>query len=370
MLTALRPVGEPVVRSSRTWQPPDGVAVQYFQSGTAALAAVLRGYVSRADVAGAPEVLVPAYTCPDVISAVAFAGAKAVLVDFEADRPWLSLDALQEALSPQTVALVGVNFQGIDERLPELRAWSGRAQLPLVYDHCQSFPPTDLARQSSDALVFSHGRGKPACALVGGATWIPAGSRHAALRLPTERAESVSGLKVFAYNRVIRPWLYSLLLKIPGLGIGETRFHELQKINGLSAQAVEQVEAAIANHLAQTDFNQRRKMYADLFARQPTWLDLPTVCGAVDVRPLLRYTVLAPEGVDRDALLAKLGRLGATRLYPCTLEKIPGVKTHLGASARVNPNAEAFARRLVTLPIHSDVKLHHVERIEQVLRGL
>ena len=105
MFRALRPVGEPEPGPSAiaAWEIPHGFDRVWYNSGTSALAAVLSDIAARSN-ATMPEVLLPAYTCPDVLSAVEFARAKAVLVDLQPGRPWMAIDELER--SDKETALV------------------------------------------------------------------------------------------------------------------------------------------------------------------------------------------------------------------------------------------------------------------------
>ena len=96
MFRALRPVGEAVTveRSDRSiesvWPLGEQWDRQFFVSGTAALAAACEMAVQDSAIDN-PEIIIPAYTCPDVVSAVEKAGAIPVIVDLEINSPQMSL---------------------------------------------------------------------------------------------------------------------------------------------------------------------------------------------------------------------------------------------------------------------------------------
>ena len=111
MFYQIPPVGNRVCLDS---QPGDEAALQavtgssvvrYYQSGTAALAASIMAAIRRGGVTN-PEVLLPAYGCPDLVSAAVHAGARPVLVDLEADRPWMDLEQVATGITQQTVAVI------------------------------------------------------------------------------------------------------------------------------------------------------------------------------------------------------------------------------------------------------------------------
>ena len=114
MFYQLPPVGNPVnlhVGEQRPCQQgqADSLAslfpcyqIQYYASGTAALAAAIIAAIKAKDDAAAAaeaEVIIPAYACPDLVSALLFAGAKPVLVDFEVASTWLDLTEVLSAIA-------------------------------------------------------------------------------------------------------------------------------------------------------------------------------------------------------------------------------------------------------------------------------
>lgn len=367
MIRALRPVGEPIPRPSRSraWAVPPGFDRSWYGSGTSAIAAVLSHIVTRAETS-TPEVLLPAYTCPDVLSAIVYAKARPVLVDLQAQRPWMAIEALEAALTADSVAIIGVDFQGIPERIERLREVADRASVPLVYDHCQGFPPEDNVMSQSDFLIFSFGRGKPASALVGGAAVI---NRERQATAELEQARSIRGApsatKRLAYNSMIKPHAYWLVTAMPFLGIGETVYRPLDVIEGLDGKGVACVEGAVAAHM-----QARTADTLDQYRRHiPSSVDLPLLSGVEIGTRLLRLALLMPSRAAKQSTLTALtaAGLGASPLYPVALCDLPGVPSSLGKSECTN--ARDFAARLMTLPIHSAVRLEDVQEIGRLVQG-
>ena len=143
--------------------------VHLYQCGTAALAATVMAAMARRPIVAA-EVLLPAYGCPDLISAILYAGAKPVLVDLAANTPWLDQTQLIAKINEHTVAIIGVNFLGIEERMAGLSAIAQEAGITLIEDSAQRLlePSTD-SQVRGDFIVQSFGRGKPVSLLGGGA---------------------------------------------------------------------------------------------------------------------------------------------------------------------------------------------------------
>lgn len=367
MFRALRPVGEaaPAPSAATSWQLPDSFKLGWFGSGTSALAAVIQLEIARAGV-GSAKIVLPAYTCPDVLSAIAFCGAIPVLVDIESSRPWLALDALRSAFEDdQIIAVVAIDFQGIPERLSALREITDQAGVSLIYDHCQGFPPDPADLSLCDYTVFSFGRGKPASALCGGAAVI---NRE---RLPDSdwppvsvKRSAPSALKRVLYNTLIRPRVFWLPNSLPFLGLGETRYHELETIEGLSEPAIAAVQGAIASFQT-NDIAPALAVYQHAIAPQ---LDLARLCESPPEKRLLRYCLLMPEHAQKESALARLSQhgLGASRLYPAPLNRLETVPTPLTRDGKY-PAAADFSARLLTLPLHSDVTESDARKISRII---
>ena len=76
-----------------------------------------------------------------------------------------------------------------------------------------------------------------------------------------------------------------------------------------------------------------------------------------------RLGVIAPSADARDAALAPLG---ATRLYPSSLDRLEKLEPHRVGAAPC-PGAHEFASRLLTLPTHAGLRARHVDEIVRTL---
>jgi dTDP-4-amino-4,6-dideoxygalactose transaminase len=381
MLYQLPPVGNRVCLDS---QPGDGAALQaitgtsavsYYQSGTAALAASITAAIRRRGVMN-PEVLLPAYGCPDLVSAAVYAGARPVLVDLEADRPWMDLERVAAGITPQTVAVIAASLCGIPERLAALRQLTGPASVALIEDSAQLVPGgggrTDW---QGDLVVLSFGRGKPVNLLGGGAVLC----RDAKLAdLLPEMNASADGrfqclnyrLKASLYNQLISPRLYWLLALFPFLHIGETRYHQLADIKPLDSCRRGYLSANISR------YRSRDLVIQDMVSEMLAGLTaggivcLPVACGVDKQQPLLRYPLLVEAGL-RDRLLDRLHGhgLGASSMYPAVLPGIEGLEDLLSGQGPF-PQAERFASRFLTLPTHAGVRSVDIHATEADFRAV
>lgn len=347
----------------------------YFASGTAALAAAIAAAIRFKGI-DKPEVILPAYGCPDLVSAAIFAGARPVLVDLAPDRPWMDLEQVAAKTSPQTVAIIAVHLFGMLERMAELRLLAEQANALLIEDSAQAFPGGGEQNiWTGDMVVLSFGRGKPVSLLGGGAVlcredasgdYFPAASQRP---LTTEHSRQSLRLKAALYNGMISPRLYWIPLAMPFLHLGETRYHPLPAIDGMDTIRHSLLPANIAAYREKGPGVQSRlaEMLGKLDLAQSAITDLPAACGVTHERRLLRYPLLV-DATKRDRLFSRLHRhgLGASTMYPEVLSKIPGLENRLAGQGPF-PAAESFATRILTLPTHARVSSSDIDNLHQVL---
>jgi len=124
MFAKVRPVGSPVPKPtpvgvlSLPWD--EHYSTAFCGSGTQSLSMAVRASINIKGGQQKPEVIIPAYGCPDLVAAIVAQNARPVLVDFIDDSPVMDIDALQDAVNERTVAIIAVNFLGLHERLSAL----------------------------------------------------------------------------------------------------------------------------------------------------------------------------------------------------------------------------------------------------------
>jgi len=372
----LPPVGNPVCLSKQ----PDLVVsqlfalyqTQFYASGTAALAAAITAAMKLKNCSR-PEIILPAYGCPDLVSAVIYAGAKPVLVDLEAERPWLDLSQLAAAITEDTVAIVAVNLFGIAERWTQLRELAKPGDVVLIEDSAQYFPGKDEQIDlQGDLVVFSFGRGKPVSLLGGGAVLAKETSLFDLLPKAQIKPATLSqrfsvGLKARLYNAMISPFLYWLPQALPFLHLGETRYHILPDIEAMDQVRADLLASNISCYQADARAKGRCEKISTILNSFDKVIDLPQVCAMKRNRRLLRYPVLV-VAAERDQIYGKLHQagLGVSIMYPASLPEINGLN-HIFDKDHNFPNAQSFASRLITLPVHSSVSDKDLDSINILL---
>ncbi|MFE8071676.1 DegT/DnrJ/EryC1/StrS family aminotransferase [Marinobacteraceae bacterium S3BR75-40.1] len=381
-LTKVRPVGSRVPKPGRECDlgPLEGAGYLFecFDSGTSALSVAVKCALASFQDVRKPEVLLPAYGCPDLVAAVIAQGCTPRLVDLEGGTPWMDLSALEASLSGQTVAIIAVDFLGISERLEQIREIASRAGIYLIEDSAQRFPPSTMQLKVADFAIVSFGRGKPINLMGGGALLVR--DDHQKLSAPVTQAfpseKLITGpvwhIKRVVFNALMHRMIYGVLEKLPFLKLGQTSFNQLGSI----------YRRRFDKHLlvAGISMLKRKKglenSYTHKFAQleKKGWVLLSRYCakgatGAEKAAPLLRYPLLAPNRQQRDDKLRSLNDagIGANAFYAVSLPRIPGIKKHIANPYASFEAADDFADRLLTLPCHEDVRTSDIDRMQRVL---
>ncbi len=320
--------------------------VGFHASGREALRALLVAVAART---GRGEVLVPAYTCYSVPSAVAAAGLRVRLVEVDA-RGALDAGRLADAPLRAAAALVVCNLFGVPEPLAPLREIAAAAGVFVVDDAAQSFGAASCEGPvggRGDAGILSLGRGKPLSGLGGG---VLVGSREAELAAPPRPAGGRASalLRALAYDAALSPRVFPWLARLPGLEVGVTRFDPGFRRGAIRGDALALADA----HLAVFD--------AEVEGRRALAQDLGESVARAGLTPLAapsrqgvypRLVLRAPDATRRERLLERLRPLGASGMYPAALSEVAALVPHRADAERC-PVAEDLARRILTLPLH------------------
>ena len=339
-------------------------------SGTAALTlglAALRKLHPNRD-----EVLIPAYTCYSVPSAIVRAGLKVRLCDLAAGSFDFDYDALETMLShPRLLCVIATHLYGIPSDIRRLRGLTRRHGIPVIEDAAQAMggeTEGKLIGATGDIGLFSLGRGKACSTVAGGiiTTDSDTVAREIGQLLPAiDRPGSAATARLVAESLALwlmgRPGLFWLPKSLPFLRLGETRYHPCFPIRRMSSF---QAGLSLGWRSRLEYFSSRRQSNVAHF--RTLGVRPHGISGTADL-PLLRLPVMAGSPAEKNALLAESEQngMGLSGGYPDSIDGIAGLDW-LGSHDRF-PVARETARLAVTLPVHPFVTSHDIDRIARLL---
>ena len=299
-------------------------------NGTDALELALRAV----GVGPGTEVILPANTFIATAEAVARAGARVVLVDSDPRTHLIDVEAALAAVTPATRAIAPVHLYGQMAPIEQLRAGLAGRDVAIVEDAAQSQGATRHGRAAGAdgiaATSFYPGKNLGA---YGDAGAVVTASEELATTVRT--LGSHGGLKKYTHDLV---------------GVNS-------RLDGLQAVVLRAKLARLAG------WNAQRRAAAARYAELLAGLDvvLPeTLEGNEHV-----WHIYCVRVQRRDEVLAKLNEagVGAAIHYPVPVHKT-GAFDDLGGSF---PNAEAAARKLLSLPIYPQITPTQQEKVAEEL---
>jgi len=322
------------------------------------------------------EVIVPAYTCPSVVSAVLKAGLTPVLCDNNLEDLGYDLQALESKLGHKTLAAIVVHLYGVPVDVAAVQELCRNHGASLVEDAAQAFGNSFPDEQDvklglkGDAGFYSFGRGKPVSILHGGLLVVTSDevcheARKIMQGLKTDNASVQYCLALSTYALFSNPNLYWIPQMIPFLNLGGTVFEpEFETSKGLS------VAASFLGILL--DGLEKDKEIRGMNAK---WYsdNLSQACfrhlGLQGEYPYLRYPLIIDDRDLRVCILEKLvaAGTGATGSYPTPLNQLPKLREVLADDTEYKC-AIKIAESIVTLPVHSGVSAANRENIMRIIR--
>ena len=351
-------------------------------SGTACLIVILTALRQRSS---RRTVVVPAYTCPLVVFAIAHCGLKVCVCDLAPDSFELDPLSLRAACNADTLAVIPTHLAGRIAGLDEVIAIAHAANAFVIEDAAQAFG----ARQGGvsvglkgDAGFFSFAAGK-GLSLYEGGLWV---ARDAAMRAALSQAsaqvipgsfklEALRCLQLAGYAALYRPVPLRLVYGAP-LRRALRRNDAIEAAgDDFSAEIpLHRVSAwrkSVGSHalLRLAGFQSELAVQAERRLPQLAALDGVKVLGdmpnAQGVWPSL--LVLMPSAATRDAAMARLwgAKLGVARMFAFALPDYPYLRA-LVPQTDV-PNARDFAARSLTISNSLWLDQARFERILTVL---
>jgi perosamine synthetase len=351
-------------------------AVQLTESGTTALALAM---LAAAREGTRPKVAMPAWACPDLMTAADAVDAEVILYDLDSATLAPDATSFAGALAQRPATVVVAHWFGLPVALELVRAAVRAAGALLIEDAAQGVGGTIAGRplgSFGDFGILSFGRGKGRTGGCGGALLANDANAASLLqrvqpRVAPARTGKRAWVALAAQWAVGRPWLYAIPSSIPSLKLGETIYHPPSPMRGMPEWAAAVVDA-LWNRSVQE--GEARRAAA---ARWSQVVGDDSSAGAVafsepaaTTAGWLRFPVLVNDAAAlRDRAARRLGIMRGYEQLLADLPLAPGRVVNSGPW----PGAAQLAARLRTLPTHSllssaDIAaiVRHIEQPEPI----
>jgi perosamine synthetase len=336
---SLGPIGERFEREFAAWLGvEDAVMVS---SGTAALHLGVRalGWDEGDEVVTSPFSFVASANC------LLYEGARPVFADVDPETLDLDPAAAADAAGEKTVGLLPVHIFGYPAAMPELEALAERHGLGILEDACEALGAVDSEGRKVGArgnlATFAFYANKQMTTGEGGMIVPRDGGDGARLRSERNQGRAID-MGWLDHDRL--GFNYRLSDLAAALGVAQ-----VEKLDSLLER-----RAAVA------------RMYEERLAGIEG-LQTPIPGRGAEVRSWFVYTVRLPEGVDRDAIVARLAERGvASKAYLPCIHLFPHLR-ELGYREGQFPVAEAASAASLALPFFPALGEAQVDRVCQEL---
>jgi dTDP-4-amino-4,6-dideoxygalactose transaminase len=299
-------------------------------SGTDALLLSVIGLGIGAD----DEVIIHANAFAAAVEAVHHAGARPVLVDVEADGLGPDLDAVEQAITPRTKAIIVVHLYGSPLPMAPILDVVARHNLVLIED-----------------CSHAHGAGRDGQKV---------GSFGRVGCFSSGVVKNLGAYGDAGFVTTADADLHERIRLLQTHGQAQKNHHVLYGFNSRLDEMQATLLRVKLRHLDRR--NRRRAAIAAFYGERFAQLDLraPRECAG-EVHVYHQYVVRAPQ---RDRLQAHLKALGIETgiHYPVPLHRQPAWLRSYGESPAL-PRAERLAREILSLPVFPDLTDAEVEQV-------
>ena len=305
------------------------------------------------------QVVIPAYTCFSVPSAIVRAGLQVRLCDIHPKTLDFCIDGLEAVLGTDTLCVVATHLLGTPSDVEKIRRLCKERGIFVVEDAAQAMGVRSNGRlmgTSGDVGFFSLGRGKNVTCGSGGVIVTNNDAIAEALARASNTLPKIGMMRALlnlasalAMSVFVRPWLYWLPAGLPFLRLGETTFDP-----GFPIERMDGLRAGLLRHWRRRleVANEARRLAArEILRRLGTRASMLPRADDQDVI-FLRLPLLLEDRLAKDRLcaLSKKHGLGISPLYPSGIARIPELQGRIKGGCM--KGADVLADRLVTLPVH------------------
>lgn len=335
-------------------------------SGKAALTVILQSLYNQHPDRN--QVLIPAFTCYSVPSAIVRAGLKVSLCDIDPETLDFNLSKLQENLksNKKPLAVVCPHLFGLPANIALLRNILADLDITIIEDAAQAMGGTEnkyFLGTNGDAGFFSLGRGKAFSTVQGGIILTDSDQLAKEISRTIQKLSDQSVAKnlkhlvyALALSALMCPSLFWLPKAIPGLRLGETIYDPKFPMDNFSS-----FQAGLARNWpkrisALQQVRQKNVSFWQKHLSRFPWLQTIYPKNQLsNIYPLIRYPVLIKNNSLREMVLKSSHKhgLGIMPSYPDSIDGIQELE--IVNNGQTFPGAKECSGKLVTFPVHSYV---------------
>ncbi len=347
-----------------------------FSTGRAAMVVALQALRDVKNDPARTEVIVAGYTCYSVAASVLRAGLKPRLCDVDPRTLTLQLDSLRNCDFSKVLAIVSANLYGLPNALTQIEGFARAHGIAMLDDAAQALGARYAGRPVGgfgDIGLYSFDKGKNITSMEGGALVMSEPSlvaalekRYAALPRTSVGKAVVTVAKLAAYAMLLQPRMYSLVRKLPFLGLGKTIYEEdypLHRYHPLLAGFALRLFRDLPRLSA------ARARNADALRAE---LERSAIFDTIELLPqahpsYTRLPVMMRDPRARDEVIRRLetAGIGATISYPKALDGVQELQDRLITDPL--PGARWVSDHIVTLPVHPYCGSGYEKRISKTL---
>jgi dTDP-4-amino-4,6-dideoxygalactose transaminase len=328
------------------------------------------------------EVLIPAFNCYCVASAIVRAGLKVRLCDVDADTLEFGLPALKTELDnrKRLLCVVPPHLFGLHAKVQRVASLVHDPSIPVVEDAAQVMGCSENGKKlglQGEVGFFSLGRGKAFSTCEGGIimTNDDAIGKGIGGIVETLQKYTVPELAMLLFKACViavfsHPSLFWIPKSLPFLGLGGTYFDShfpLRSLSGFQAGMSRGWENRLEYY--RTRRNDNSSKWVSFFNETRLAQCFSFANNTKSAHDLLRFPVRMATAELCAKTIGESDRagLGITITYPLPLHELPELA---GLVAGDFPVAKECAVRILTLPVHPLVTGRDMEKIGQLLQRM
>jgi len=332
------------------------------------------------------EVLIPAYTCYSVPSAIIKAGLKIKLCDINPETLDFDFKQLKKILSQSNssnsqssiLAVIPTHLFGLPADVDQVRKINTDDNISIIEDAAQAMGGTLKEKKLGtlgDAGFFSLGRGK-AFSIVEGGIILTNNNRIAdnitkrMKTIPTYNMLEIIKLVIYSIILTIfmRPALFWFPKSLQFLKLGQTIFEpefSIKKMSSFQAGLAKNWQTRLRN------MKSLRQQNANAFTAAFQKNDNLTSSMIYEngTHSLLRFPLKIYDTQILDRILSKSEKqgLGIMRAYPDSINNIKELKNYF--KNKTYPKATMISKHLITLPVHHFLSLQDSLQIKKLINN-